>query len=272
MQEIPVSVHGEIANNLQALEKEKNITILYACESGSRAWGFPSADSDYDVRFIYVRDKDWYLRVDSESCRDVVEQPVHGLLDINGWDLKKALKLLRKSNPALIEWLHSPIVYQENAAFTRVFKKLIPAFYLPQACFYHYSHMAHGNFREYLQGETVRVKKYFYVLRPVLAMRWIEQNRGIVPMKFEVLVETVVQDCEIRAAIDKLLCDKQQGFESAYMPKIPQISSFIESELARFNNIIPKPSNPATDVQLLNAFFMNTLNGEYDGAVDRVCS
>jgi len=96
MQEIPVPVHEEIVKNLQSLEKENDITILYACESGSRAWGFPSADSDYDVRFIYARDKDWYLRVDSEFCRNVIEQPIDELLDINGWDLKKALKLLRK--------------------------------------------------------------------------------------------------------------------------------------------------------------------------------
>ena len=102
-----------ILNNLSALEASENIRILYTCESGSRAWGFPSADSDYDVRFIYLREKDWYLRVDypfcQDSCRDVVEQPINDLLDINGWDLKKALLLLRKSNPALIEWLNSTL-------------------------------------------------------------------------------------------------------------------------------------------------------------------
>jgi uncharacterized protein len=94
-------VREEIIENLKSLKKEENIRILYACESGSRAWGFPSFDSDYDVRFIYIREKDWYLRVDYEYCRDAIEQPIYNLLDINGWDLKKAIKLLNKSNPPL---------------------------------------------------------------------------------------------------------------------------------------------------------------------------
>ena len=148
-----------IIEQLNRLEEKENITILYACESGSRAWGFPSADSDYDVRFVYVREKNWYLRVDSEFTRDVVEQPINNLLDINGWDLKKALKLLKKSNPALIEWFNSPVVYKQNKQFTREFKTLISRHYSPRACFYHYSHMASGNFKEYLQGESVRIKK-----------------------------------------------------------------------------------------------------------------
>jgi len=256
-------VREEILNSLKSIEKEEGITILYACESGSRAWGFPSADSDYDVRFIYVRDKSWYLRVDLEYCRDVVERPVHGLLDINGWDLKKALKLLRKSNPALIEWLHSPIIYRENAAFTQALKKLIPALYSSRSCFYHYSHMASGNFREYLQGETVRIKKYFYVLRPILAMQWIEQNRGLVPMEFAALVDVLVKDVALKTAIQKLLRDKHNGFESAYLPRIDVISDFIESELIRFKDKAQEQPGTETDFNLLNPFFLEVLNGEY---------
>jgi len=264
MQDILVSVHQEIVEKLQALETEKDITILYACESGSRAWGFPSADSDYDVRFIYVRAKTWYLRVDSEACRDVVEQPINDLLDINGWDLKKALKLLRKSNPALIEWFNSPIIYRENAAFTQAFKQLIPKLYSPRSCFYHYSHMASGNFREYLQGETVRIKKYFYVLRPILAMQWIEKNRGVVPMQFDILVNELVTDPELRAAIQKLIGDKRKGFENAYLPRIDVISHFIETELTRFKNKAQAQLRADADFSLLNIFFISVLNGEYD--------
>jgi predicted nucleotidyltransferase len=122
-------VREEIIQNLKSLEKEENIRILYACESGSRAWGFPSSDSDYDVRFIYVREKDWYLRVDHEYCRDVIEQPIDNLLDINGWDLKKAIKLLNKSNPPLMGWFNSPIVYFKNEEFTNQFKELITTCY-----------------------------------------------------------------------------------------------------------------------------------------------
>ena len=74
-----------IINRLQELEAENNVKILYACESGSRAWGFPSATSDYDVRFIYLRPVEWYLSI--EQKRDVIEYPVENDLDISGWDL-----------------------------------------------------------------------------------------------------------------------------------------------------------------------------------------
>lgn len=252
----------EILKNLDILEKKENIRILYACESGSRAWGFPSADSDYDVRFIYIRDAEWYLRVDHEFCRDVVEQPISDLLDINGWDLKKALKLLRKSNPALIEWFHSPIVYKQNERFTKEFKALIPPLYSPRSCFYHYSHMANGNFREYLQGDVVRIKKYFYVLRPILAMQWIEQRRGVVPVEFETLVHELVQDAELKQAITELLEDKKKGFESAYLPRIDVISRFIETELT--NVRVKAPEQVEADFTLVNAFFIRVLNEEFD--------
>ncbi len=256
-------MRDKIIENLKSIEEKENINILYACESGSRAWGFPSADSDYDVRFIYVRPTEWYLRVDYEYCRDVVEQPINDLLDINGWDLKKALKLMRKSNPALIEWLNSPIIYYKNDRFTEDFQKLITAHYSPRSCFYHYSHMANGNFREYLQGNSVRIKKYFYVLRPVLAMQWIEQDRGVVPMDFSELVEELVHEPPLKLAIEKLLADKRKGFESAYLPRINIISEFIESELLHFKAKAQKPEKQQTDFSLLNLFFKNVLNGKY---------
>lgn len=256
-------MRDKIIANLKSLEEKENITILFACESGSRAWGFPSADSDYDVRFIYVRPTNWYLRVDYEYCRDVVEQPINDLLDINGWDLKKALKLMRKSNPALIEWFNSPIVYYKNKRFTEDFKQLITAHYSPRSCFYHYSHMANGNFREFLQGDTVRIKKYFYVLRPVLAMQWIEQGKGVVPMEFAELVDELVHEPTLKSAIEKLLADKHEGFESAYLPRIDVISEFIESELLHFKEKAQEQEKQETDFSLLNPFFKDVLYGKY---------
>jgi len=256
-------VREKILENLKSIEETENITILYACESGSRAWGFPSSDSDYDVRFVYVRPTDWYLRVDYEYCRDVVEQPINDLLDINGWDLKKALKLLRKSNPTLIEWFNSPIVYYKNDRFTEDFQMLITPHYSPRSCFYHYSHMANGNFREFLQADTVRIKKYFYVLRPVLAMRWIEQDKGIVPVEFAELVEELVHEPKLKSAIEKLLADKRKGFESAYLPRIDVISEFIETELLHFKEKAQEQEKQEADFSLLNPFFEGVLNGKY---------
>jgi len=111
------AITATILERLAAIEHTELVHILYACESGSRAWGFASPDSDYDVRFIYVRPRDWYLSIDLERRRDVIERPIEGVLDINGWDLRKALQLMRKSNPPLFEWLHSPLVYRAQAEF-----------------------------------------------------------------------------------------------------------------------------------------------------------
>lgn len=95
-----------IIEKLQQIEKQENVRILHAVESGSRAWGFESPDSDFDVRFIYVRPRDYYLKL--EQTRDVLEFPINDLLDVNGWDLQKALRLLHRSNPSVFEWFKSP--------------------------------------------------------------------------------------------------------------------------------------------------------------------
>ncbi len=141
-------VRQQIEVELQRIEQEEGVNILSACESGSRAWGFPSKDSDYDVRYIYIRPVEWYLSIFEK--RDVIERPISDMLDINGWDLKKALNLFRKSNPPLLEWLQSPIVYLENGSVAEQIRRVSPLTFSPRSCMHHYLHMAKGNYREYL--------------------------------------------------------------------------------------------------------------------------
>ena len=250
----------KIKSHLEELELREGIRILYACESGSRAWGFESEDSDYDVRFLYVREPAWYLRVDHEFQRDVVEEPIEDLLDVSGWDLKKALLLLRKSNPALVEWLHSPTVYRADEEVLAGLRGLLDVYYSPRACFYHYTHMASHNNREFLQGDMVRIKKYLYVLRPLLAMKWIEAGRGIVPVEFNVLVDAMVDDPGLLWDIRELLEQKRRGFESTYMPRVDSISRFIDAELSRLQGEAQKLGNPKADFGRLNEFFFEVLN------------
>ena len=244
----------EILHRLSEIEKEENVTIFYACESGSRAWGFPSEDSDYDVRFLYLRQSNWYLSIDVEEKRDVIERPINDLFDISGWDLRKALKLLRKSNPPLLEWLNSPIIYKQDLTITDRIKKLVPEFYSPTTCFHHYLHMAQGNFREYLRGEVVWVKKYFYVLRPLLAMRWIECESDTVPMEFGILVERCVKFPTLKEAIENLLERKKRGHELDREPRINVISDFIESELERLETSVTE-NKSTPDTEKLNELF-----------------
>lgn len=232
----------QILHKLHQIEREEQVTILYACESGSRAWGFASANSDYDVRFIYVRPLDDYLSLYPK--RDVIERPIENDLDINGWDLRKALLLFQKSNPPLLEWLHSPIQYIENEALTSELKKLTEESYSAKASIFHYLHMAKGNFREYLQGEQVRLKKYFYVLRPILACSWIEKYGTIPPVEFQRLKDDLVPvEHVIYPIIQQLLQEKMSGNELDNGNKIPELNIFLEEKINYFEQLAGQMSS-----------------------------
>lgn len=254
MEEITRIVHRRLAE----LELQEDVKILLAVESGSRAWGFPSADSDYDVRFLYVHRPEWYLSID--QGRDVIERPLdeHDL-DLSGWDLRKALGLLRKSNPPLLEWLLSPIIYREYSSIATQMRTLSTSIHSPRASFHHYLSMAKGNYREYLQRDVVRVKKYFYVLRPVLACLWIERGMGIVPMEFRTLLETIIPQGEVRSEIESLLEKKQRGEELDEGKRIEVLNQFLDSEISRLatQTTLPKPDSDQTES--LNRLFREGL-------------
>jgi len=224
-----------VQNKLSEIEKEHNVKILYAVESGSRAWGFESIDSDYDVRFIYVHAKNWYLNILPK--RDVIEYPIEGDFDFSGWDLRKTFFLLNKSNPVLFEWLKSPIIYLKNGIFVSIIDELSKTYFSPISSVYHYLHMADGNYRHYLQTDEVKTKKYFYVLRPILACLWIEKFKESPPMEFEKLL-TLIQEKELLTKINELLTRKKFGVELGTEPKIVSINSFIERTLRHFEQAV----------------------------------
>ena len=253
---IAPEMRAEILARLAAIEKEHDVTVLYACESGSRGWGFASPDSDYDVRFLYVPRLPWYLRLGAQ--RDVIEQPISGALDMGGWELRKALGLLRKGNATLIEWLDSPVVYRADAPFLAALRDCARQVHQPLRSFHHYIHMARGNYREYLRGERVRVKKYFYVLRPLLAALWIEQGRGVAPMPFQALVDAIVTDHALRDAIAQLLAIKRRAGEAEYGAPLPVINEFLERELTRLENT-PEFAPQAIDFSVLDRLLMDTV-------------
>lgn len=235
---IDPGVRAEIKEKLCRIEAEFGVRVLYACESGSRGWGFASPDSDYDVRFIYVHQLSWYLKVSAQ--RDVIECPISNDLDIGGWELRKALGLLKKGNATLIEWLDSPVVYRADKGFLCSVREAARQTHRVERSFHHYFHMAGSNYREYLRGETVRLKKYLYVLRPLLAALWLEQGRGMVPMRFQELVDAIVTDSNLRHAIDNLLAMKRTVMESEYGQSRPIINIFIEVQLARLQSVAPQ--------------------------------
>jgi predicted nucleotidyltransferase len=246
-------VFQRVRDALAQVEAERNVRVLFACESGSRAWGFASRDSDYDVRFLYVHRRDWYLSV--EDRRDVIERPIADDLDVSGWELRKALRLLRKSNPPLLEWLKSPVVYRHDPVFAAEFGALAAEFHSPRRCFAHYLHMAFGNWRDYLRGRAeVSLKKYLYVFRPLLACRWIERQLGQVPMLFAQLVEGVLDEADVRLALAELVARKQAGEELAVAPPVEALSRFVETELPRLE-ALNEADDAAGEVEELNRFF-----------------
>jgi uncharacterized protein len=247
----------KIVDAVKEIEAEENVVVFYACESGSRAWGFPSKDSDYDVRFLYVHPVDWYLSIMEK--RDVIECPINDQLNLNGWDLKKALELFRRSSPPLLEWLDSPIIYQEKFTIASKMRELAKTYYSPSACVYHYLHMAQGNVREYLKGDRVWVKKYFYVLRPLLAIKWIEQGYGVAPTAFGTLLEQVVPAGELKDRIKELIEQKSRGDELDYGDRIPAISDFITAELSRLEEDQKQYKNNPAPVEMLDELFRKSL-------------
>jgi predicted nucleotidyltransferase len=248
----------EIRSRLDSIERAEDVAILLAIESGSRAWGFASTDSDYDVRFIYVHRPDSYLSIKGPR-RDVIERPIVDEIDVNGWDIRKALGLLLKSNPPLLEWLQCPVVYKEDAQFAQRLRGLMSGYYSPKASFMHYLHMARGNYREYLRGDRVWRKKYFYVLRPLLAMRWIERGLGPVPIEFERILDATNEDRDLRGAIHALLAEKRAGAELDYGPADPVIGSFVESELAARESQPSTLADPTPSIDSLDQLFRDTL-------------
>lgn len=250
-----------IQAELDRLAMEEQVTVLYACESGSRAWGFESTDSDYDVRFLYVHRTERYLSI--QKRRDVIERMVGDKLDFAGWDLPKALHLYSKSNPPLFEWLQSPIVYRERGSLAARLRLLMPEYFSPKSCMFHYLHMARGNYREYLHGDDVWLKKYFYVLRPVLSCLWIERGLGIMPTEFSILAERLIDDRSLKRDIAWLLNEKKQGRELDRGPRIASISDFIDSQLARLSadNKLKAPEKGLSVLDRLFAEMLIEANG-----------
>ena len=216
-----------IRQKLEEIEEKENVKIIYAAESGSRAWGFASCDSDYDVRFIYVRKPEYYLKL--EKTKDVIEWQLDETLDINGWDLKKALRLLHKSNPTIFEWANSPVVYCSSPQWRKV-EKIINMYFTSRAGYWHYLSMAKGNYREYLKGGEVKIKKYFYVLRPLHGGRRIAEKCAPSPMELERLVESQL-DGSVKEEVLNLLSLKRNSKEYGSVKRIDSINRYIENQL-----------------------------------------
>ena len=247
-----------ILRELKKIEERENVKIIMAIESGSRAWGFASPDSDYDVHFIYVRKEEDYLKL--EKTRDVIEWQLDDVLDINGWDIKKTLQLLHNSNPTVFEWCASPIVYWETEEFAWL-KEILPQYFSVKKSLYHYWHTSETHYKTHLLSDEVNIKKYFYALRPLLAAKWILDKKMAPPMLFEELMEAELE-AELVPEVNRLLDMKKTLPEMGKAPKIQSINDYIERELREIKAAAEEIEEQVVEWEDLNELFLRMVASE----------
>lgn len=252
-------MRDKILAGLQTLEKERNIKILYACESGSRAWGFASPNSDWDVRFIYVHPKDWYLSI--QDKKDMIDLGVDAEdLDFTGWDLRKFLRLMAGSNASPYEWLQSPIIYKEENNFRTALQAIFPAYFKARSTAFHYLGLAKSSLKKGLVDDQMDIKKYFYILRPLLAAHWILNQTTVPPMEFAPLLAQLEGNAALYTTIVELTKAKIAANEGDKIVPIPLIQEFIEQALEEYPERAKLLPTMSGDYELLDNFFRKTLN------------
>jgi predicted nucleotidyltransferase len=248
----------EILTKLNEIQDENNIKILYSCESGSRAWGFASKDSDYDVRFIYIHALDWYLSIKEQ--KDSIELPIDkDLLDLGGWELRKTLRLISKSNATPFEWMQSPIIYLEEQNFKDNLWNAGKDFFNPKAMIYHYLGIAKKSLLSGIDDGTIKIKKYFYVLRPLLAAMWIVEKNEIPPMEFSKLLKLIHENSGIQQIIHELWDKKKSSDEGYKIELIPELQSFILENMGMCKTASDNLTVSKMDTSGLNVFFQGII-------------
>lgn len=257
---IPANIRAEIDRRLKAIMVEEDVQLLMAVESGSRAWGFPSPDSDYDVRFVYLRKRDWYLSL--SPGRDVIEQPIVDEIDLNGWDIRKALGLLLKSNAVISEWMESPIGYCDDHSIIEELRSLADDVLDGRALAHHYANLGRNAADRWLEGDdTVPVKKYFYALRPALVIQHLRLNPSVrPPMNLHELIAACGLSPSLKADIDELVEAKSRTNERGNGTRKPELDMFIRNELSRASDVPGRTKPDTTLLERANTLFLELVN------------
>jgi predicted nucleotidyltransferase len=259
---VPDTAREEVLRRLREIEEANGARILLAVESGSRAWGFHSPDSDYDVRFIFVRSEDEYLSL--SLPRDVIETPIEGLFDVNGWDLSKALRLMIKGNSVVHEWLASPHVYRWSPRFVEALTPIAQAWRNAYADAHHYYGLLATQRGRFIAGrDEINLKKYFYVVRPALALQWLRERGGAPPMDLPGLLAGLTLPGDVSSALERLRAAKRASSEVGVGPPIAELDAYIEEQAQWGSEAKGRPPSP--DPELLersNALFRSAVRAE----------
>lgn len=252
-------MNKKINQYLSKIEQDQKVEILLACETGSRAWGFPSPDSDFDIRIIYKHHKDWYLSLNEQ--KDSIELMFeNNEIDITGWDLKKSLKLLQKSNAALLERIQSPIIYKKKEGFLKEMNRLAQNQYSRMATIHHYLSMTKIFLEELKVNETYKLKKFFYALRSATACKWILEKDEMPPIEFLKMISSLKIDANHIDRMNELIALKATKSENYYHKGEGDLFKFIENCIKESDeNRLSLPASKGS-VEDLNSFFIKTLS------------
>jgi predicted nucleotidyltransferase len=257
MHDLTPALSTVLTHRLEAMAAEHQIQILLAVESGSRAWGFASPDSDYDVRFLYLKPLHWYLSLQEKY--DTIELPISEDLDISGWDIRKGLYLLSKSNPVVCEWIFSPTIYTADEKWLPILRDVAQQSFSPRAGLHHYLGMAHKHW-ELIQAEThPRIKTYFYALRSTLAATWIALYKEIPPVAFQQLVTLLETETDLLSQILTLFEHKQEHSEKATIERLDPLDGYLHNALETAEALANTVPKQFPDYALLDATFARLL-------------
>ncbi len=250
-----------IQDFISRIAEEKGVEILFAAESGSRAWGFPSQDSDYDIRFIYKSSPEQYLSL--EKRKDTIEQMEDKLLDGMGWDLQKTLKLAFSSNISPFEWLRSPIIYRDEDGFQSRLQEVIQPYFSPKTAVHHYLGIAEGIQRREWKGDRLRIKRYFYVLRPVLSARFVWENQAPPPIEFHDLLPLLaIHSNSLADTVEELIRLKSATNESNEVDRLPELEKYLLGQISEGRLRVGKLRQGSHNIEVLNDFFRATILGD----------
>lgn len=246
-----------IKSKLQQIEESRQLKILYACESGSRAWGMASPDSDYDVRYIYVRDKNWYLSL--EKKKDQLPTILEGDLDMVGWDLKKVLSHLYRSNASIHGWLMSDIIYFQETGYQEKLKDWATYYLQPAHVVNHFLGICKSSLALGAEEDGFNLKKYLYVIRPLLAALWVVEKKEVAPIHFDHLLTIIEGQDAVQEEIKRFLTIKKEASEQDLIERSPLLDAFIEKNMAYCNEQKAAISKTERDIEPLNRFFRNQI-------------
>ncbi|SEE09409.1 hypothetical protein SAMN04487765_1372 [Tenacibaculum sp. MAR_2010_89] len=243
-----------ILEYLANLEREKDIEILFAVESGSRAWDFASPDSDYDIRFVYKHKREWYLNLWEQ--KDTIQFMTDDDLDGSGWDIRKALQLLSKSNASFLGWLFSPVVYRADEVFLKEIKELANLNFNPVSGFYHYHSMNKG-FEEKLGTSEMTIKSFFYAIRTALCANWIVKNKTIPPVLLREMYSLLEENHQKK--LDDLILLKSKNIEKSILNIDNDLINLVRKIVEENNDMKNSLLNTKPKKEEFNRFFIKNV-------------